>query len=102
MDWNVVISQNENLNEVYEELGKELETYIANMRSKVSNVGDIVDALANGWSGDMYQAFKKDMQKAMDEINSCLDRGQGLRDQVKVIQERIANALEILRTKYGS
>lgn len=102
MDWGIIISENENINEIYESLGKELKTYLSNMRAKVSSVEGLVSSLSSGWSGTDYNIFKKDMEKAMSRITECLDRGDSLYQEVKGAQKDLAEDLALLRTKYGS
>lgn len=97
----VIISRRENLNEVYQSFGKDMDSYLAKMGSSVDAIKDTVSMLGNSWKGNDYNEFRSAMMKAMEQIDSSLARGQELKKLMSEAQQELAQGLQILRQKYG-
>lgn len=102
MDWQIIISQNENLNEVYQSFGRDMKKYLESMNNSVADINAAVTSLGNSWKGNDYADFRRSMTEAMNKISSSLTRGESLRGAMDEAQQKLALGLEKLRKKYGS
>lgn len=99
MDWNLIVSRNENLCEVYQSFNADLKKYIEKMRFYLTEIEGNVSSLSSAWNGPDYNEFKLSMNKATETVSNALDRGEKLADAMKEAEQKLATGLELLRTK---
>lgn len=101
MDWQVIISNTENINEVYLSFSATMQKYLETMKKSVEEISSSVSNLGHYWVGEDYNEFNKSMTKAMQLIYASLDRGERLRGAMIDAQKQLAEALAKMRTSFG-
>lgn len=101
MDWQVIISNTENLNEVYLSFSATMQKYLETMKKSVGEISSAVNGLGHHWVGADYNEFNKSMTKAMQMISESLNRGETLRQAMVTAQKQLADGLAKLRTNFG-
>ena len=98
MNNNEIAAAYEELDKINGTFHKSLESFEKKMDLEIAELSKLLDGIKANWTGSIRDSFVNNYMKKEEKLRECLERITTLKQLIAQVKEKIAAALDVLRS----
>lgn len=97
MDDKTIIVKYSEADAVVKKYSIAVKDFKAKSNTNFNNINNIVHAMNDGWKGELYDGFRKDMEEHLQRMFQCMNGLDDLSKKLDTISQKFTAAINILK-----